>query len=56
MIKSNLKKLKKRFKLRKEANNGFIYEDYQQIIQEQTNFMDFEKLISKKLNYKIITN
>ena len=56
MIKTDFKKLKKRYDQRKVKNEGFIYENYQQIVKESTNLMDFEKLISKKLKYKIITN
>ena len=56
MIKTDLKKLKGRHYQKIIKNEGFIYENYQQIVNEYTNLMDFEKLISKKLKYKIITN
>ncbi len=56
MIKTDLKKLKARYYQKIIKNDGFIYENYQQIVKEYTNLMDFEKLISKKLKYKIITN
>lgn len=56
MIKTDLKKLKRRYHQKIIKNDGFIYENYQQIVKESTNLMYFEKLISKKLKYKIITN
>ena len=52
MIKTDFKKLKKRYDQRKVKNEGFIYENYQQIVKESTNLMDFEKLISKNWNTK----
>ncbi len=56
MIKTDLKKLKRRYHQKIIKNDGFIYENYQQIVKESNNLMYFEKLISKKLKYKIITN
>ena len=56
MIKTDLKKLKRRYQQKIIKNDGFIYENYQQIVKESNNLMYFEKLISKKLKYKIITN
>tara|TARA_Y100000816_G_C25963223_1_gene502617 strand:+ start:199 stop:501 length:303 start_codon:yes stop_codon:yes gene_type:complete len=53
---NSIKKLERRHVQRIIKNEGFIYENYQQIVKEFNNLMDFEKLISKKLKYKIITN
>jgi len=56
MVRSDYKKLKKRLSKRKYNNDGFIYESYEQIMNEEKIFMNFKKLISKKFNYQIITN
>jgi hypothetical protein len=56
MIKTDLKKIKKRYSQKIIKNDGFIYENNQQIVKEYNNFMNFDKLISKKLKYKTIIN
>jgi len=56
MIKTDLKKIKKRYSQKIIKNDGFIYENNQQIVKEYNNFMNFNKLIGKKLKYKTIIN
>lgn len=56
MIKTDLKKIKQRHSKRIIKNDGFIYENNQQIVEEYKNFENFNKLISKKLKYKTIIN
>ena len=56
LIKTNLKNIQNRSLKRKKNFDGFIYENYEQIVKEYNNFMNFDKLISKKLKYKTIIN
>jgi len=56
MIKTDLKKIKKRYSQKIIKNDGFFYENNQQIVKEYNNFMNFNKLISEKLKYKTIIN
>ena len=56
MIKTDIKKIKKRYSQKIIKDDGFIYENNQQIVKEYNNFMNFDKLISKKLKYKTIIN
>ena len=56
LIKTDLKKIKQIYFKRIIKNDGFIYENNQQIVEEYKNFENFNKLISKKLKYKTIIN
>lgn len=56
MIKTDLKKIKKRYSQKIIKNDGFFYENNQQIVKKYNNFMNFNKLISEKLKYKTIIN
>ena len=56
LIKSSLEKIKTRSTTLDTRVDGFIYKNDKQIEKEHSNLVEFEKLISKKIKYKIITN
>ena len=56
LIKPSLEKIKTRLTTLDTRVDGFIYKNNKQIEKEYSNLIEFEKLISKKIKYKIITN
>jgi hypothetical protein len=56
LIKTNLKNIQIRSLKRKKNFDGFIYENYEQIVKEYKNLVIFKKLIKNKISYKKILN